>query len=242
MGEPVRVTASVSYGSDLLVPADADVVVEGRMLAGKRAVEGPFGEFLRYVGPQKLSQIIEVDAVTWRRGGSVLEIFTSHADHFNAHIAIEASLFQRARIAVPQVTAVSWFRGGGPTTLVIAIRKSAEGQPMRAAFAAMAASNTIKQVIVVDDDIDIEDSHRVVWAMSTRVRAMEDINIVKGIQGHLLDPSQIGYGATSGFVIDATKPLGDPFPPEAVVPDWALERYPLANYGLDERTAGHVNP
>lgn len=230
MGAGVRVVPSISYGDALLVPADAEIVIEGRLLAGTRAVEGPFGEYLRYVGPQKLSHVVAVDAITWRDGATVLEVFTGYLDHLNAHISIEASLLEAAHRAAPQTTAVSWFRGGGPTTLVIAMRKTLEGQPMRAALAAMAASNIVKQVIVVDDDIDIEDSHEVLWAVSTRVRAADDITILKNLQGNLLDPSQSGYGSTSGFVIDATKPLDKPFPPPARVPDEAIAKYPLDRY------------
>lgn len=230
LGGELRVAPSVSYGEDLLVPADAEVVIEGRLLAGQRAVEGPFGEYLLYVGPQKLSQVMEVDALTWRHSPTIVEIFTSHIDHLNAHIAIEASIFQKVRAAIPQVVGISWFRGGGPTTLVLAVAKSSEGQPMRAALAALAASNIIKQVIVVDEDVDIENSHDVLWAVSTRMRADEDITILHNLQGNLLDPSQPGTGKTSGFVIDATKPLGVPFPPVARVPAWAIAAYPLDSF------------
>lgn len=226
----LRVAPSVSYGEDLLIPADAEVVIEGRLLAGQRAVEGPFGEYLLYIGPQKLSHVLEVDALTWRHDPTIVEIFTSHVDHLNAHIAIEASIFHKVRAAIPQVVGISWFRGGGPTTLVIAVRKSSEGQPMRAALAAMAASNIIKQVIVVDEDIDIEDSHQVLWAVSTRMRADEDLTVLHNLQGNLLDPSQTGSGKTSGFVIDATKPLGAPFPPVARVPAAALAAYPISSF------------
>lgn len=230
LGEPVTIAPSVSYDDSLMIPAEAEAVLEGRMLAGQRAVEGPFGEFMRYVGSQKLSQVVEIDAFTWRPSATLLSIFTSHADHLNAHVAIEASFFRRAHTAVPQVVGVSWFRGGGPTTLVIALQKSAEGQPRRAAFAALSASNTLKQVIVVDDDIDIDDPHSVLWAVSTRMRADEDLNVLTGLQGSLLDPSVAGYSQTSGLIIDATKPIGRSFPPKATVPDWAIQKYPLANY------------
>src|SRR5262249_45080648 len=66
MGESVRLAPSQAYSSELLVPADAEAIIEGRLLAGRRAVEGPFGEYMRYLGPQKLSHVLEVDALTWR--------------------------------------------------------------------------------------------------------------------------------------------------------------------------------
>ena len=64
------------------------------------------------------------------------------------------------------------------------MRKTAEGQPMRAAMAAMSASNLVKQVIVVDDDIDIESSSQVLWAVSTRMSA--DLGCTGSHQGTLL--------------------------------------------------------
>jgi 2,5-furandicarboxylate decarboxylase 1 len=229
----VRVAPSRTFGEELLIPADADVVIEGRLLPGVRTVEGPFGEYLRYLGPQKISHVIEVDAITWRKGAVILEIFSCHLDHLNAHVSIEASLLEKAQAAVPQVRGVSWFRGGGPTTLVIAMRKTAEGQPMRAAMAAMSSSNLVKQVIVVDDDIDIESSNQVLWAVSTRLRSESGFVPLKNLPGIPLDPSGTGpFDPTSGFVMDATWPLGRPHPPVGRVADAELARFPLSRYRI----------
>ena len=233
LGEPVRVVPSRSYGDELMVPADAEAIIEGRLLPGTRVVEGPFGEYMRYLGPQKLSHVLEVDAITWRKGAVIVEIFTCHLDHLNAHISIEASFLEKAQASVPQVTGVSWFRGGGPTTLVIAMRKTNEGQPMRAAMAAMSASNLVKQVIVVDDDIDIENSQQVLWAVSSRMRAESGLVPLKNLPGISLDPSGSGpFDPTSGFVMDATWPLNRPHPPVGRVADALLERFPLSRYKI----------
>jgi len=233
MGQGVRVVPSQSYGEDLLVPAEAEAIIEGRLLPGTRVVEGPFGEYMRYLGPQKLSHVLEVDAITWRRRAVIVEIFTCHLDHLNAHISIEASFLEKAQASCPQVSGVSWFRGGGPTTLVIAMKKTNEGQPMRAAMAAMSASNLVKQVIVVDDDIDIENPGRVLWAVSTRLRADTGLVPLHGLQGISLDPSGSGpYDTSSGFVMDATWPLNRPHPPTGRVDDALLEKFPLSRYKL----------
>jgi 2,5-furandicarboxylate decarboxylase 1 len=188
---------------------------------------------MRYLGPQKLSHVLEVDAITWRKDAVIVEIFTCHLDHLNAHISIEASFLDKAQAAVPQVTGVSWFRGGGATTLVIAMKKTTEGQPMRAAMAAMSASNLVKQVIVVDDDIDIENSQQVLWAVSTRMRAESGLVPLKNLPGISLDPSGSGpFDPTSGFIMDATWPLNRPHPPVGrVAPDY-LERFPLSRYKI----------
>jgi 2,5-furandicarboxylate decarboxylase 1 len=233
MGTNLAVTPSVSYGHELLVPAEAELIVEGRLLSGQRVVEGPFGEYMRYLGPQKLSHVLEVDAITSRRDPTILEIFAGHQDHLNAHVSIHASLLAAARAAVPEVVDLGWFQGGGPTTAVVALRKSADGQPVRAAFAVLAAGNLVKQVVVVDDDIDVFNAQQVMWAISTRVRAGEDINILKGLQGSLLDPSHPGFGTTTGLVIDATWPVGQPKPPSARVPADAIARFPIDRYTIE---------
>ncbi len=233
LGESVRVAPSRAYGDELLVPADAEVIIEGRLLPGVRCVEGPFGEYMRYLGPQKLSHVVEVDAITWRKGAIIVEIFTCHLDHLNAHISIEASLLEKAQAAVAQVTGVSWFRGGGPTTLIISMKKTNEGQPMRAAMAAMSAVNLVKQVIVVDDDIDIEDSQQVLWAVSTRMRADSDITMLRNLQGIPLDPAGAGpFDPISGFIMDATWPLNRPHPPNGKVEDSVVARFPLSRYRI----------
>lgn len=232
LGEPVDVVPSVSYGKKLLVPSEAEAVIEGRLLARKRAVEGPFGEYMRYLGPQKLSHVLEVDAITYRDNPIVTEIFAGHLDHLNAHLSIHASLLDAAKSAVPQVIDLGWFKGGGPTTAVIGLRKSADGQPLRAALATIAASNLVKQVIVVDEDIDVFDAQQVLWAVSTRVQAGRDVNLFRGVQGSLLDPSHPGFGVTEGIVIDATWPLDAPRPPIAAVPNQAVADHPLDDYSI----------
>jgi 2,5-furandicarboxylate decarboxylase 1 len=234
MGQALQVTPSVSFRSELMVPSQAELIIEGRLVTGRRVVEGPFGEYMRYLGPQKLSHLFEVDAITFRPDPIVLEIFAGHRDHLNAHVSIHASLLAAARAAVPQVTRVGWFQGGGPTTVVVALDKSADGQAMRAAMAILSAGNLVKQVIVVDDDIDVFDAQSVMWAISTRVRADEDVTMLKGLQGSLLDPSHPGFGTTSGLVIDATWRVGQPRPPVARVPADAVSRFPLDRYTFRE--------
>jgi len=88
-------------------------------------------------------------------------------------------------------------------------------------------------VIVVDDDIDIENSQQVLWAVSTRMRAESGLVPLKNLPGISLDPSGSGpFDPTSGFIMDATWPLNRPHPPVGrVAPDY-LERFPLSRYKI----------
>jgi 2,5-furandicarboxylate decarboxylase 1 len=230
MGQAVEVTPSETWGAELMVPAQAEAVIEGRILPRMRCVEGPFGEFTGYTGAQRLSWVVEVMAVTRRRRPTIIDIFPCQTEHINAHLPIEASIYQRARQAVPGVAATCWVGSGGPFNLILSINKRTEGEPMRAAMAAISASNFIKHVIVVDDDVDPEDKGQVMWALASRVQAEQDITILKNLQGQVLDPSLRHEIKTSGMIIDATKPLDRPFPRRGEVPPEVRARISLDDY------------
>ena len=230
MGQSLRTTPSESWGTDLMVPADAEFILEGRILPGKRCVEGPFGEFTGYTGAQRLSWVVEILAVYGREHPILIDIFPCKTEHMNAHLPIEASIYQRAKQAVPGVVKTCWVGSGGPFNLILSLRKKTEGEPMRAAMAAMSASNFIKHVIVVDDDVDPEDLSQVMWALSSRVQADQDLTILRNLQGQVLDPSLRHEIKTSGMIIDATRPLDRPFPMRGEVPHSVREKISLNEY------------
>ena len=81
MGEGLRLTDSETWGADFLVPADADILIEGEVVPGHREIEAPFGEWTGYYGPQRLSWVIEVKAITHRRQAIFQDVFVGHADN-----------------------------------------------------------------------------------------------------------------------------------------------------------------
>ncbi len=230
MEHSLALTPSQVWGEDFLVPAEAELVIEGRILAGRRCVEGGFGEFTGYTGPQRLSWVVEVEAIYGRQRPIIIDIFPCQTEHINAHLPIEASIYQRAKQAVPGVAGICWVGSGGPFNLVLSLKKRTEGEPMRAAMAAMSASNFIKHVIVVDEDIDPEDKGQVMWALASRVQADQDVTILKNLQGQVLDPSLRHEIKSSGMIIDATKPLDRPFPQRGEVPAEVRQNLDLARY------------
>lgn len=230
LGEPLRLVPSEVYGEDLLIPADSEMVIEGEIHVGKRVVEGPFGEFTGYSGSQRLACLFEAKALTCRRDAILIDIFPCKTEHLNAHLPIEASIYAKAKEAVPTVKETCWIGSGGPFHLIISMKKTMEGQPMRAAMAALSVSNFLKHVIVVDDDIDPTNLKQVMWAVSTRVQASEDVVILKGLQGQVLDPSLRHEIRSDGMIIDATKPIDRPFPKCGEVPAEVLEKIKLEDY------------
>ena len=232
LGEPLRLTASETWGEDLLIPADADIVIEGEVLPGVREIEGPFGEFPGTYGPQRLRWVIDVKAMSHREDAIYTDVFVGHRDNWIlGAIPKEGTLFNRIKGVVPTVQAVHLPDAGcGRFHCHIAIDKKVNGESKQAALIALGEVDFIKYVVVVDQDIDPFNTEEVLWAMATRVQAHEDIDIIKNVKGNMLDPSLTDDILTSKVIIDATIPLGRVFPERNRVPEDAIRRTPLAAF------------
>ena len=232
MGAPLRLTASETWGEDFMVPADAEIVVEGHLLANVREVEAPFGEFTGYYGPQRLRPVIEVTAITHRRNAIFQHIFVGHRDNWVlGGIPKEGSLFNLIRGIVPTVTAVHFpISGCCRLNCYISIDKKIDGETKQAALAALAGCDFVKHVVVVDADIDVYNEEQVMWAMATRVQADQDVDIIKNAKGNTLDPSQTDDIMTTKMIIDATQPVQRPYASRVKVPKEALQKTKLEDF------------
>ncbi len=211
MGRPLDVVKCVT--NDVRVPAQAEIVIEGRLLPEVREVEGPFGEFPQYYGPAGKRQVVAVDAITHRGKPLFHTIVPAAMEHLLlGAIPREASLIALLQRSFPSVLDVHLSRGGVCRYhLAVKIAKRWEGEAKNIIMGAFAGHADIKQVTVVDEDVDVHDPTAVEWAVATRFQAASDLVVVPRAQGSRLDPS-----ATDGLVdkmgLDATKPLaGDPF-------------------------------
>ncbi|MBI2361554.1 MAG: UbiD family decarboxylase [Deltaproteobacteria bacterium] len=230
--EPLRLTPSESFGERLLVPADAEIVVEGALLPGKRVTEGPFGEVNGYIGPQGFERaaLYEVRAITRRKDAVHQSIITPEGDKPWLDIAREGAYLRRAREAVPGVTAVCTSGRHALLNVFIAMKKMSEGDPGRAA-AAILTIDWAKNVFVFDDDIDVYNPTEILWALATRVQPHRQVSIIGEImRGSLIDPSMTDPRKTSAMIIDATRPLDRPFSPVSKCPEEALARIRLEDY------------
>ena len=199
--------------NNVRVPAEAEIVIEGRLLPEVREEEGPFGEFPQYYGPAGKRQVIEIDAITRREDALFHTIVPAAMEHLLlGGIPREASLIAHLQRTFPSVKDVHLSKGGVCRYhLVVKIAKRWDGEPKNIMMGAFAGHADIKQVTVVDEDVDILDPDSVEWAVATRFQAAEDLMVVAGAQGSRLDPSGTD-GRVDKMGIDATKPLGgDPF-------------------------------
>ncbi len=194
--------------SDLKVPAEAEIVLEGRLLPKIREPEGPFGEFPQYYGPRGDRNVIEIDVLTRRRQALYHTITGGGLEHLMlGGIPREATLLAHLRRTFPNVLDLHLSRGGVCRYhLVVQIAKRQAGEPKNIMMGAFAGHYDVKQVIVVDEDVDIHDPNQVEWAVATRFQADRDLLVVAHSQGSKLDPStEDGISAKMG--LDATKPL-----------------------------------
>jgi 2,5-furandicarboxylate decarboxylase 1 len=195
-------------GNDVRVPAEAEIVLEGRLRAGVREPEGPFGEFPQYYGPRADRHVLEVDTVTHRRDPIFHTIVGGGGEHLLlGGIPREASFLAQLQALFPGVRDLHLSRGGTCRYhLAVQLEKTAEGQARNVVLGALALHYDVKHVTVVDTDVDVHDPAEVEWAVATRFQADRDLVVVPGAQGSKLDPStDDGVGAKMG--LDATVPL-----------------------------------
>ncbi|MGH7706311.1 MAG: UbiD family decarboxylase [Vulcanimicrobiaceae bacterium] len=208
-GAPIPMVPSPRYG--IMVPALAEQLFEGRVLARVREPEGPFGEFPRTYGPRSDKPVIVIDSYHHRRAPIFQTILPASREHMLlGAIPREAAIYRSVRHVSPNVDDVTLtFASGCRYHAVVSMRPKFEGEAKNVMLAAFAGANEIKRVVVVDDDIDIGDAADVEWAISNRVQPHRDLVVVEGALGSALDPSAAPGGLTSKWGIDATIPVGD---------------------------------
>jgi 2,5-furandicarboxylate decarboxylase 1 len=206
----LRLVASETFGSELLVPADAEIIIEGVVHPGAMVDEGPFGDYTGYYSPVDRAPVMEITAITHRRDARYMDIFVGHRDHaLLGAVPKEGGILDRVRGIVPGVRAVNLPQSGaGRLHCYVAIEKRVEGEARLAGMAALTASELIKHVVVVDDDVDVYNDSQVLWAIATRVQADRDVEILSGVKGSRLDPSAPDPDYASKMIIDATRSLG----------------------------------
>jgi len=220
-GEPYRV-AKVG-AADLEVPAGAEIVIEGEILAHVKEPEGPFSEFTGYASYRSTQNVFVARRVRMRRDAIYQSVVSGMSrDHILVScITREGEILNALRRNLPNVQAVHVpHTTCGAFMAFISMKKTAEGEPQMAMMATFGTELYTKQVIVVDDDVDIFNLNDVIWAVATRVRAERDITLIPNAKGAILDPSSDPETFTlTKMGIDATRPKGRDFAERLVISD-----------------------
>jgi 2,5-furandicarboxylate decarboxylase 1 len=206
-GEPVQLIKAQSV--DVEAIANAQFVIEGRILPGVREPEGPYAEVTGYYAEREERWVMEVTAMT-RRKNPIFNSILSGREVGNAYGLIAgAGAFEKIHSLVPEVTAVHFADGSVPYHLIVRMNKVHEGSQRNAIMAAFVALAFVKTVTVVDEDVDIYSPADVDWAVQTRACYESDMLLIPDAIGHRLNPMVEGDKWTR-LGIDATVKLPRP--------------------------------
>ncbi len=221
LGKPVDLVRCRTI--DVEVPADAEFVLEGELLAGVEEDEGPFGEYTGYSTSRSTRNVFVLKAITHRAAPIWLDLVPGYsAEHLLlGRVAKEAHVFHRLKETTPNLVALNYPRSGTHFHAYLSLRKTAEGQARQALMALMGLDHYVKWAVAVDDDVDVFDEQEVLWAIATRLQADKDVFVVPDALCNRLDPSSRD-GVSAKMAFDATKPL-----------DWDAERTRLPQSAID---------
>jgi len=210
-GRPVKLIKCETI--DVEVPAFSEIVIEGVTVPGERVADGPYGEYPGCYSEAKQAPVVQVTAITMRQNPIYQTALTGlpvTENHTLIEYANAAVIYREVKKITPEVKAVHVTPGGTfRHHVVVSIKKRREAEARNVILALLSLGIGLKQVTVVDDDIDVEDPVEVEWALSTRMQPDRDIIVVPRISCSTLDPSAPAPRTTAGWGIDATMPVND---------------------------------
>ena len=205
LGAPLDVARCAR--SDLFVPAHCECVLEGQLDAAEPYEEGLVSEYHGMYEAYGVGIVATFSRFTCRRDAMFQVVLPGyHPEHcLLGGVSIAAGLARAARAAVPSLGEVAVGLGGaGRLHAVVSIDSARPGEARKAMFAVWAAVNLIKQVTVVDADVDPWDAVQVEWAIATRMKADEDLIVIPGVRTDRSDPLERG-GVIAKLGLDATR-------------------------------------
>ena len=236
-GAPVEVMQAKTV--DLLVPATAEIIIEGIIATDSIEPEGPFGEYPGYMGHRSVSPYLQVSSITHRSGAiytALMSQFPPSESSKIKHTGTEKIIYKFLRhdsgnSAVIDVALHDEVSGSGQNYCVIKMRNATKADAWRALNASAGFTGSYAKICVaVDEDIDIRDPAMVNWAICFNVRPDEDVSIAKG-KSPGLDPSshppgmdslQARMTSVSALLINAVRPW--PYTPVSLPRKEFMER------------------
>jgi len=233
--------------TNLPIPANAEIAIEGWIDPADEHEEGPYGEWTGYYSiAAGTTPVIHVEAIYHRADPILLGCPQGKPPHednrFLAYLKSVMAEQQLRAAGVPGVTAV-WCppEGGNRLLVVVAIEQAYPGHATQAGLVAGQVGATAyggRIVVVVDSDVDVTDMNDVLWALTTRMDPQRDVQVIRhawsGPVDSAVDPDERPFN--SRLILDATRPWAwrDRFPKTVITPaeahatrerwGWILER------------------
>ncbi|BCJ88385.1 UbiD family decarboxylase [Effusibacillus dendaii] len=205
MGDSIELTQS---GNGLDILANSEMVIEAELVHGERILEGPFGEFPGSYSGVRRAPVFCVTAVSHRKNPIFENIYigkgwTEHDTLIGLHTSVP--IYSQLRETFPEVVAVNALYQHGLTG-IISVKNRFGGFAKSVALRALGTPHGVmylKNLIMVDEDVDPFDLNQVMWALSTRTRA-NDIMVLPNMPLVPVDPSAEVSGKGHRLIIDAT--------------------------------------
>ena len=218
-------------GSDLQVPASAEIVLEGVIHPGETALEGPYGDHTGYYNEQETFPVFTIERMTMRRDPIYHSTYTGKPPDEPAilGVALNEVFVPLLQKQFPEIT--DFYlppEGCSYRMAVVSMKKSYPGHAKRVMFGVWSFLRQFmytKFIIVTDDDVNVRDWKEVMWALTTRVDPARDTLLVENTPIDYLDfaspvsglGSKMGIDATNKWPGETTREWGTPIVMDAAV-------------------------
>jgi len=218
-------------GSDLQVPASAEIVLEGVIHPGETALEGPYGDHTGYYNEQETFPVFTVERITLRRDPIYHSTYTGKPPDEPAilGVALNEVFVPLLQKQFPEIT--DFYlppEGCSYRMAVVSMKKAYPGHAKRVMFGVWSFLRQFmytKFILVTDDDVDVRDWKEVMWALTTRVDPARDTLLVENTPIDYLDfaspvsglGSKMGIDATNKWPGETTREWGTPIVMDAAV-------------------------
>lgn len=195
---------------DLLVPANAEIVLEGYVKVDELRIEGPFGDHTGYYTPPEPYPVFHITCITHREDPIYHATVVGKPPMEDAWLgkATERIFLPLIRMIHPEIVDINLpVEACFHNLAIVSIRKRYPGHAKKVMFAlwSMGMLSLTKVVIVVDDDVNVHDMREVIWAVTTRFDPSKDVVIIPDSPIDALDHSTYRPSLGGKLGIDATK-------------------------------------
>ncbi|UCD00845.1 MAG: UbiD family decarboxylase [Promethearchaeota archaeon] len=206
--EPIKVVKANSV--DLMIPAEAEFILEGRVYMEERHAEGPFVDLTETYDMIREEPVFEVTKITHRKDAIWQALLPGALEHkILMGMPREPTIFKKVNELGVKCLDVNISPGGSSWLhAIVQIDKKTEDDGRKAMEGTFAGHTSCKHVFIVDKDINIYDPLSVEWAMATRFQGDTRMIMKNKEPGSSLDPSaEPGTKMTTKIGFDLTKPL-----------------------------------
>ncbi len=207
MGEKLELVSSEN--SDIYVPADTEIVLEGNLDYSEKVREGPFVDLTSTYDQVREQPVITFDRMHYNDDSVYQAVLAGSSEHsIFMGLPQELKIREALSKAIPKIRGINLTPSSrGYFHCIVSIHKTNDGDGKTAIMNCFAASHPLKLVIAVDDDIDPFALDQVEWALATRFQARSGIVLIDGARGSSLDPSSEKSAVTSKLGLDSTLPV-----------------------------------